>query len=113
MIQLTLNLTIHQKESNPVSQAFLDEHREQFSHDTFKVLSELVNGRTLDYKTALNEGLTGDLRRRIKDIRDMNIPVSDNWVSTQNERKFKQYFMKESDKVEALRVLVNKLKKAA
>lgn len=107
-MQLTLNIEVHTQENNPISREFLNEHKEKFAHDTYMVLCVLVSGRKLDYKTALVDGLTGDLRRRVKDLRDMGIPVSDEWVTTTNERKFKRWFMTDEDRIIALNTLLNR-----
>ena len=112
-IALTVDFKIHTRENNPISEAFLLEHKEQFAYDSFCVLCELIKGKRLSYKQALNDGLSGDLRARIHDLTiHMGIPITKDWVTTPNERKYKEYFMTTEDKVKALEILVNKFKTA-
>lgn len=114
MHQLTISFEVHRFENNPISQAHLDAHREHFGNDVYEVLRRLVAGERLSVREALNNGLSGDLRARMRDLRKiMQIPVSDEWVKTDSGRAYKVYFMTESDKIEALKVLMNKMEKAA
>lgn len=114
-MQLLLTFdTVHEKENNPISQAHLDKFRDKFNKDCFSVLNELVSGKRLSYKYAIDTGLSGDIRARVRDLRRVYmIPVSDEWIETENGRKFKEYFMTNEDKVKALEVLLTKLKEAA
>lgn len=101
---------VHQRENNPLSQAFLDEHREKFNRDCFNVLVELVSGKRLSYKYAIDIGLSGDIRARIRDLRKIyGIPVSDEWITTANERRYKEYYMTEADKARGMEVLLTKI----
>jgi len=110
-IALTLDFEIHKRENNPISEAFLLEHKKQFAKDCFNVFCELIQGKRLTTKKASADDLSGDLRARIRDLRRiMEIPVSDEWITTPNERKYKEYFMTTEDKVKALEILVNKFK---
>lgn len=111
--QLTISFEVHRFENNPISQAHLDKYRDQFSRDTFEVLKRFVSGERWSYKAALNAGLSGDIRARVHDLKLMGIPVSSEWVKTESGRGYKEYFMTESDKIEALKVLMNKMEKAA
>ena len=112
-MQLTLDIKIHQFENNPLSQAHLDQHREKFSRDTYEVLRRFVIGERWNYKSAINAGLTGDIRARVHDLKLMGIPVSSEWIKTDSGRGFKEYFMTDTDRIQALRVLMNKMDEAA
>ena len=112
-IALTLDFEIHTRENNPISEAFLLEHKKKFAKDCFNFFCELIHGKRLSYKQVLNDGISGDLRARIKDLRTiMGIPISDEWITTPNQRKYKEYYMTTEDKVKALEILVNKFKTA-
>ena len=113
-MQLVMDFNpVHLRENNAVSKAHLDEHRESFANDCYRVLCELVDGKRLTYKYAIDTGLSGDIRARIRDIRKVyKIPVSDAWITTEGGRKFKEYFMTEDDRTEAFRIILNqKLRK--
>ena len=114
-MQLTIDFNpVHQWENNPVSQAHLEAFREKFNNDCYRVLQELIAGKRLSYKYAIDTGLSGDIRARIRDLRRVyGVPVSDEWMDTEGGRRFKEYYMTTEDKAEALKVLVNKLKEAA
>lgn len=114
-MQLNLDFNpVHKRENNPISQAHLEEHREKFTRDCFEVLKQLINGTRLTYKYAIDTGLSGDIRARIRDLRKVyGIPVSDEWVESEGGRRFKEYYMTPEDKIEGLKVLLTKMKKAA
>jgi len=108
---LQLDFEIHKRENNPISESFLNEHKNRFASDSFNVLCELIQGKRLSYKQALNTGLSGDLRARIHDLtRHMKLPITNEWVKTESGRKFKEYFMTAEDKIKTLEILVNKFK---
>lgn len=104
-LQLSISFDpTHLRENNPLSQEYLDQHRDKFSNDCFDILKRLVSGERLTVKTAINAGLSGDLRARIRDIRNFGMHVSD-------ERQpggYKEYFFSVSDSVKALEVLLKK-----
>lgn len=104
---------VHKRENNALSQAHLDEFRDKFTKDCYNVLCELVNGKRLTYKYAINTALSGDIRARIRDLRKIyKLPISDEYVKTENGRKYKEYFMTDADKIESLRIiLTQKVKK--
>lgn len=112
-MQLTLDIKVHERENNPLSQAHLDAHRDKFSRDTYEVLRRFVIGERWSYKSAINAGLTGDIRARVHDLKLMGIAVSSEWIKTDSGRGYKEYFMTDADRVQALRVLLNKMEKAA
>jgi len=114
-MQLNLDFNpVHKWENNPISQAHLEEHRDKFTRDCFEVLKQLIAGTRLSYKYAIDTGLSGDIRARVRDLRKVyQIPVSDVWVETEGGRRFKEYFMTNEDKIEGLKVLLTKMKKAA
>ena len=114
MIQLTMNFDpVHKRENNSVSQAHLDVHRGDFTNDCFRVLCELVDGKRLSYKYAIDTGLSGDIRARIRDLRSVyHLPVSDKWITTEGGRRFKEYFMTDENRQKAFQIILNeKLKR--
>lgn len=116
-LQLSISFDItHQRENSPLNEAHLNEYRDKFNADCFRVLERLVKGERLMQLQAGMEHLSGDLRARIRDLRNPNygfgIPISDCWVKT-GKSKSKEYFMTESDKCAALQILLSKMKKVA
>jgi hypothetical protein len=70
-----MQLTIHLTENNARSQAQLDEYREQFSNDCWKVLQHLLTGNELTVRGAMIANLSGHLPRRIKDLTENGIHI--------------------------------------
>lgn len=108
-MQLNIDFNpVHVKENNPLSQAHLEQFRDKFNHDCLNTLRLLIEGKRLTYKYAIDTGLSGDIRARIRDLRrDYKLPISDEWVTSAGGRKYKEYFMTAEDKVVALGVLMN------
>lgn len=72
------------------NQEHFERNKEKFSNQCKIVYEALLRGERLTTtKALLNYGI-GDLRRRIKDLKDIwNVPVQDEYV----EGKFKEYFL--------------------
>lgn len=72
------------------NQEHFERNKEKFSKQCKIVYEALLRGERLTTtKALLNYGI-GDLRRRIKDLKDIwNVPVQDEYV----EGKFKEYFL--------------------
>lgn len=97
---------VHHYENNPFSQAHLDEYRDKFGNDCWNILRELISGKRLTYKYAIETGLSGDLRARIRDIRrGIGVTVLDEWVNTANGRRFKVYYMGDDERAQAIRII--------
>lgn len=109
-LQLSISFDpTHIRENNPLSESHLNQYRDKFTHDCFEVLKELVKGEMLTMKSAIISGLTGDLRRRVKDLKDFGIPVQAEYLENKGVKdSFKTYYMTDSDKGKALEVLLNK-----
>lgn len=113
-MQLSFDLTIHKSENNPISQAHLEHNRELFSDSCFEVLKALINGAILTTDNAKELAGTRSLPRRIKDLRDnLGIPITDEWVLIEGRKSHLKWHMTESDKIEALRIIMSKLKRVA
>jgi hypothetical protein len=76
-------------ENNSESQQILNDNNLVFAKQDLLVLNILQCGVKLDVKTALIEYGIGDLRRRIKTLRDAGIPVQD----IKQYKRFKIYFL--------------------
>ncbi len=78
-------------ENNPGSQKHFDENREHFSNQCRLVYEALLRGERLTTtKALLNYGI-GDLRRRIKDLKDQwKVPVQ---AVFQEGTRYKEYFL--------------------
>lgn len=72
------------------NQEHFERNKEKFSKQCKIVYEALLRGERLTTtKALLNYGI-GDLRRRIKDLKDIwNVPIKDEYV----EGKFKEYFL--------------------
>jgi len=72
------------------NQEHFERNKEKFSKQCKIVYEALLRGERLTTtKALLNYGI-GDLRRRIKDLKDIwNVPIEDEYV----EGKFKEYFL--------------------
>lgn len=72
------------------NQEHFERNKERFSNQCKIVYEALLRGERLTTtKALLNYGI-GDLRRRIKDLKDIwNVPIEDEYV----EGKFKEYFL--------------------
>jgi len=80
-----------QHTENKISnQEHFERNKDKFSKQCKIVYEALLRGERLTTtKALLNYGI-GDLRRRIKDLKDIwNVPVEDEYV----EGKFKEYFL--------------------
>jgi hypothetical protein len=75
-------------ENNPESQQMLDDNFVRFAKQDLLVLNILLLGIKLDTKTALLEYRIGDLRRRIKTLRDAGFPIKD----IKPYKRFKLYY---------------------
>lgn len=76
-------------ENNPESQKILDENFKHFGKQDKLVLQILLLGVPLDVKVALVEYGVGDLRRRIKTLRDAGFKIQDK----KQYKRFKIYFL--------------------
>lgn len=78
-------------ENNPGSQKHFDENKEHFSNQCRIVYEALLRGERLSTKRALLLYGIGDLRRRIKDLKDQwKVPVQ---AVFQDGTRFKEYFL--------------------
>lgn len=96
-------MKIHTRENTKENQKHLDNFRKAFTKDAAHILLLLIMRKQLTVRTAMAACITGDLRRRIKDIRDFGIDVSDKWVTTSLSRRYKVYFMTDKQVVKAIR----------
>jgi hypothetical protein len=76
-------------ENNPESQQILDDNYKHFGKQDKLVLQILLLGVPLDVKVALVEYGIGDLRRRIKTLRDAGFKIQDK----KQYKRFKIYYL--------------------
>ncbi len=95
MQQLALDFSCHRTENNHLSRRHLEENREHFSAQCQQVYSLLKSGVRLTMKSAINEYNIGDIRRRIKDLRDICgvTDIKDGWIKENGRNKYKEYFI--------------------
>lgn len=91
MEQLEIDFSqLHHVENKVANQEHFERNKEKFSNQCRIVYEALLRGERLTTTNALIKYHIGDLRRRIKDLKDMwNVPVKDQYV----EGKFKEYFL--------------------
>lgn len=82
---------LHHVENKTSNQEHFERNKEKFSKQCRIVYEALLRGEKLTTTSALLDYKIGDLRRRIKDLKDIwNVPISDHYV----DGKFKQYYIK-------------------
>lgn len=91
MNQQTLDFsTLSHHENNIASQEHFEANKSKFSRQCKIVYEALLRGERLTTTQALIEYRIGDLRRRIKDLKDhWNVPIESRTVNG----NFKEYFL--------------------
>ena len=91
MRQETLNTKFYNHTENKIAnQEHFEKNKKEFSKQCQIVYDALKRGERLTTAKALIQYGVGDLRRRVKDLKDIwNIPVKDQYV----QGKFKEYFL--------------------
>lgn len=84
---------MNHRHNNQASQQQYDNNKEHYLSQVNKVKNLLLSGEVLTTKKALVKYDIGDLRRRVKDLRDNNIDVRDRLI----EGRFKEYYILQSD----------------
>jgi hypothetical protein len=81
---------LYHHENNPGSQAHFEENKSKFSNQCKIVYEAFLRGERLTTtKALLNYGI-GDLRRRVKDLKDMwKVPVQSEMIG----KNYKEYFL--------------------
>mgnify|MGYP003579928694 CR=1 FL=1 len=81
---------LHHIENKISNQEHFEANKDRFSNQCRIVYEALLRGERLTTTTALLKYHIGDLRRRIKDLKDMwNVPVEADMV----QGKFKEYYL--------------------
>lgn len=89
-MQIQLDFSVHPKENNKESEAILNDNKHHFSNQCKLVYDAMMNGERLTTATALLNYGIGDLRRRVKDLKDHNnINVQSEIISG----RYKEYFI--------------------
>lgn len=86
-----LDLKFYQHTENKISnQEHFERNKENFSNQCRIVYEALLRGERLTTTKALLYYGIGDLRRRIKDLKDIwNVPIEDKYV----EGKYKEFYL--------------------
>jgi hypothetical protein len=86
-----LDIKFYQHTENKIAnQEHFENNKREFSKQCKIVYEALLRGERLTTTEALLKYQIGDLRRRIKDLKDIwNIPVQDEYV----KGKFKEYYL--------------------
>lgn len=80
---------VFSKQNTRENQSILEGNKERFNRQCQTVLDALRRGEELTTSSALLRYSIGDLRRRIKDLRDAGIDIKDELI----EGRFKKYFL--------------------
>lgn len=81
---------LEHKENNPGSQAHFEENKNKFSNQCRIVYEALLRGEKLTTTKALLTYGIGDLRRRIKDLKDTwKVPIKDKYV----DKNYKEFYL--------------------
>jgi hypothetical protein len=80
---------IFSKQNSASNQAILEANKSHLSNQCRIILEAMLKGERLTTASALLKYGIGDLRRRVKDLRDNGIPVEDEFI----EGRFKKYFL--------------------
>jgi hypothetical protein len=75
-MQTLLDFTVHSRENNSHSQSILESQYERLNKQC-KLVYELLKVKSLTVREAMIDYGIGDLRRRIKDLRDVGVNVKD------------------------------------
>ena len=102
-------MKIHTKENNAESEKHLRLYRKHFTRDAANVCYLLVSKEYLTVKGCILNGTSGHLPRRILDIKEFGIDVSDKWVKLNNGKRFKVYYMT-PEQIKAAKKLLTKKK---
>lgn len=81
-------------ENNAESQAHFEANKDRFSKQCKIVYDALMKGERLTTTKALLQYKVGDLRRRVKDLKDMwKVPVESEII----EGKYKEYYITQTN----------------
>jgi hypothetical protein len=84
---------VHTVENNSESKQILNANREHLSAQCEKVLELLTSGKRLTVRDAMIEYGIGDLRRRVKDLKENGYNVKGDLI----EGRFKIYYLDGTD----------------
>lgn len=86
---------LHQRENNPQSEQHLKRNIYHFTGQCAVVLSLLEKGEVLTTGKALVQYGIGDLRARIRDLRNSGVPIKDKWFIDEDGKttRFKEYYL--------------------
>lgn len=93
---LTLFDIPEHKHNNAESEKHFNEHKSHFNEQCQKVYNHLMNVGSLDVRKAMNELNVMDLRRRIKDLKDCGVLISETKIEGGNGAK--EWLMTFADK---------------
>lgn len=98
MSQTEILFDVHKRENNAESQGHLDINREHFSAQCKRVYDYLMNGGRLTVYSAIVGLRISSLPRRLKDLKDKGVRISDRWVGEKETNK--EWFMSTEDKLD-------------
>lgn len=110
--QLTISFDVtHRFENNRESQAMLDIKRDDFSGDCWVILKRLMQGECLTVRQMMIENVTCHLPRRILDLKEQGINISDRWVEQNGKaHHHKEYFMEPAEIARVTQIILQGLK---
>lgn len=91
---------VHSAENNSESQHHLIENKVHFNKQCQRVFDMLMDGLELNVYDAMVVHGISSLPRRILDLKQRNVSISDKWYNGEFKRiKSKVWFMSETDKL--------------
>lgn len=107
-MQLSISFDIHKRENNPVSQAFLDKHMDEFAMDAWKLLIRLLEGERFTNRKVQELNISNSPTRRWSDIREWGVNISSTEVEVPySSRKVLEYWL-EPDEINRVCLLIAK-----
>lgn len=90
---------VHLRENSKENEKHLNANRKTFNRQCAQVLSLLLKGVVLTTRDALLIYKIGDLRRRIKDLKDAGVEIQEDWALDENGQatRYKKWFIKNGD----------------
>jgi hypothetical protein len=111
MPQLQLTFEIHRFENNPVSQRFLDDHREDYAFDAWKLLLRLLTGEKMTNREVISLNISNSPTRRWCDLEEFGINISKQEIQVPySSRKVMQYWIEPSEIARVYQMIVAKIK---
>ncbi len=95
-MQNEIEFPVHTAENSKESETNLEENKVKFSRQCQRVFDILMSGDVLTVYSAIAHHGIGSLPRRIKDLKDSGVSITDTWI----ENKAHKYKVWQMDRVQ-------------